>query len=182
MEFVIIHYHSHNGDRPLCRLLQKSYLICDNYFIDLWINQISTGNLVKPSNYWCFNWFMTPKSLLIRLNDLIIRWMCKCVWSWIYFSGAICTVVCPHCENDNEWKQTPCSFIVYEPKIKEIYSFFLVMVRFGYGPFWFWNETSCSVDTDSHKLKQLKVKIIICQTSNQSATMEQNYCSSKSIF
>ena len=66
---------------------------------------------------------MTPKSLLIRLNDLIIRWLCKCVWSWIYFSGAICTVVCPHCENDNEWKQTPCSFIVYEPKIKEIYSF-----------------------------------------------------------
>ena len=54
------------------------------------------------------------------------------------------------------------------------------MVRFGYGPFWLWNETSCSVDTDSHKLKQLKVKIviIICQTSNQSATMEQNYCSS----
>ena len=53
------------------------------------------------------------------------------------------------------------------------------MVRFGYGPFWLWNETSCSVDTDSHKLKQLKVKIIIiiCQTSNQSATMEQNYCS-----
>ena len=47
------------------------------------------------------------------------------------------------------------------------------MVRFGYGPFWLWNETSCSVDTDSHKLKQLKVKIIICQTSNQSATMEQ---------
>ena len=40
------------------------------------------------------------------------------------------------------------------------------------------------IDTDSHKLKQLKVKIviIICQTSNQSATMEQNYCSSKSIF
>jgi hypothetical protein len=33
-------------------------------------------------------------------------------------------VVCPHCENDNERKQTPCSFIVYEPKIKEIYSFF----------------------------------------------------------
>jgi hypothetical protein len=32
------------------------------------------------------------------------------------------------------------------------------------------------IDTDSHKLKQLKVKIviIICQTSNQSATMEQN--------
>ena len=56
------------------------------------------------------------------------------------------------------------------------------MVRFGYGPFWLWNETSCSVDTDSHKLKQLKVKIIICQTTNQSATMEQNYCSSKSIF
>jgi hypothetical protein len=26
-------------------------------------------------------------------------------------------------ENDNEWKQTPCSFIVYEPKIKETYSF-----------------------------------------------------------
>ena len=78
---------------------------------------------MKPSNYWCFNWFMTPKSLLIRLNDLIIRWLCKCVLSWIYFSGAICTVVCPHCENDNEWKQTPCSFIVYEPKIKEIYSF-----------------------------------------------------------
>jgi hypothetical protein len=51
------------------------------------------------------------------------------------------------------------------------------------GPFWLWDETSCSVDTDSHKLKQLKVKIviIICQTSNQSATMEQNYCSSKSI-
>ena len=98
-------------------------LICDNYFLDLWINQISTGNLVKPSNYWCFNWFMTPKSLLIRLNNLIIRWLCKCVLSWIYFSGAICTVVCPHCENDNEWKQTPCSFIVYEPKIKEIYSF-----------------------------------------------------------
>jgi hypothetical protein len=41
----------------------------------------------------------------------------------IYFSGAICTVVCPHCENDNEWKQTPCSFIVFEPKIKEIYSY-----------------------------------------------------------
>jgi hypothetical protein len=40
------------------------------------------------------------------------------------------------------------------------------------------------IDTDSHTLKQLKVKIviIICQTSNQSATMEQNYCSSKSIF
>ena len=40
------------------------------------------------------------------------------------------------------------------------------------------------IDTDSYKLKQLKVKIviIICQTSNQSATMEQNYCSSKSIF
>jgi hypothetical protein len=40
------------------------------------------------------------------------------------------------------------------------------------------------IDTDSHKLKQLKVKIviIICQTSNQNATMEQNYCSSKSIF
>ena len=36
------------------------------------------------------------------------------------------------------------------------------------------------IDTDSHKLKQLKLKIviIICQTSNQSATMEQNYCSS----
>ena len=36
------------------------------------------------------------------------------------------------------------------------------------------------IDTDNHKLKQLKVKIviIICQTSNQSATMEQNYCSS----
>ena len=100
-----------------------NYLICDNYFLDLWINQISTGNLVKPSNYWCFNWFMTPKSHLIRLNDLIIRWLCKCVLSWIYFSGAICTVVCPHCENDNEWKQIPCSFIVYEPKIKEIYSF-----------------------------------------------------------
>ena len=47
----------------------------------------------------------------------------KCVLSWIYFSGAICIVVCTHCENDNEWKQTPCSFIVYEPKIKEIYSF-----------------------------------------------------------
>ena len=47
----------------------------------------------------------------------------KCVLSWIYFSGAICTVVCPHCKNENEWKQTPCSFIVYEPKIKEIYSF-----------------------------------------------------------
>ena len=78
---------------------------------------------MKPSNYWCFNWFMTPKSLLIRLNDLIIRWLCKCVLSWIYFSGAICTVVCPHCENDNEWKQTPYSCIVYEPKIKEIYSF-----------------------------------------------------------
>jgi hypothetical protein len=58
------------------------------------------------------------------------------------------------------------------------------VVRFGNGPFWLWDETSCSVDTDSHKLKQLKVKIviIICQTSNQSATMEQNYCSSKSIF
>ena len=78
---------------------------------------------MKPSNYWCFNWFMTPKSLLIRLNDLIIRWLHKCVLSWIYFSGAICTVVCPHCGNDNKWKQTPCSFIVYEPKIKEIYSF-----------------------------------------------------------
>ena len=41
-----------------------------------------------------------------------------------------------------------------------------------------------SPDTDSHKLKQLKVKIVIIiyQTSNQSATMEQNYCSSKSIF
>ena len=36
------------------------------------------------------------------------------------------------------------------------------------------------IDTDSHKQKQLKVKIVItiCQTSNQSATMEQNYCSS----
>ena len=36
----------------------------------------------------------------------------------------------------------------------------------------------------SHKLKQFKVKIviIICQTSNQSSTMEDNYCSSKSIF
>jgi hypothetical protein len=58
------------------------------------------------------------------------------------------------------------------------------VVRFSNGPFWLWDETSCSVDTDSHKLKQLKVKIviIICQTSNQSATMEQNYCSSKSIF
>ena len=41
----------------------KTYLICDNYFLDLWINQISTGNLVKTSNYWCCNWFMTPKSL-----------------------------------------------------------------------------------------------------------------------
>jgi hypothetical protein len=38
------------------------------------------------------------------------------------------------------------------------------------------------IDTDSHKLKQVKTVIIICQTSNQSATMEQNYCSSKSIF
>ena len=38
------------------------------------------------------------------------------------------------------------------------------------------------IDTDSHKLKQVKIVIIICQTSNQSATMEQNYCSSKSIF
>ena len=46
------------------------------------------------------------------------------------------------------------------------------------------NITRTYIDTDSHKLKQLKVKIviIICQTSNQSATMEQNYCSSKSIF
>ena len=26
---------------------------------------------MKPSNYWCFNWFMTPKSLIIRLNDLL---------------------------------------------------------------------------------------------------------------
>jgi hypothetical protein len=42
------------------------------------------------------------------------------------------------------------------------------VVRFSNGPLW--DETSCSVDTDSHKLKQLKVKIviIICQTSNQS--------------
>ena len=52
------------------------------------------------------------------------------------------------------------------------------MVRFGYG------MKHHVVLTLSHKLKQLKVKIviIICQTSNQSATMEQNYCSSKSIF
>jgi hypothetical protein len=33
-----------------------------------------------------------------------------------------------------------------------------------------------------YKLKQVKIVIIICQTSNQSATMEQNYCSSKSIL
>jgi hypothetical protein len=38
------------------------------------------------------------------------------------------------------------------------------------------------IDTDSHKLKQVKIVIIICQTSNQSATTEQNYCSSKSIY
>ena len=38
------------------------------------------------------------------------------------------------------------------------------------------------IDTDSHKLKQVKAVIIVCQISNQSATMEQNYCSSKSIF
>ena len=38
------------------------------------------------------------------------------------------------------------------------------------------------IDTDSHKQKQVKIVIIICQTSNQSATIEQNYCSSKSIF
>ena len=37
------------------------------------------------------------------------------------------------------------------------------------------------IDTDSHKLKQVKA-VIISQISNQSATMEQNYCSSKSIF
>ena len=30
---------------------------------------------MKPSNYWCLNRFMTPQSLLIRLNDLIIRWL-----------------------------------------------------------------------------------------------------------
>jgi hypothetical protein len=33
------------------------------------------------------------------------------------------------------------------------------MVRFSNGPFWLWDETSCSVDTDSHKLKQLKGKL-----------------------
>jgi hypothetical protein len=38
------------------------------------------------------------------------------------------------------------------------------------------------IDTDSHKLKQVQIVIIICQTTNQSATIEQNYCSSKSIF
>ena len=38
------------------------------------------------------------------------------------------------------------------------------------------------IDTNSGKLNQVKIVIIICQTSNQSATMEQNYCSSKSIF
>ena len=38
------------------------------------------------------------------------------------------------------------------------------------------------IDTDSHKLKQVKAVIIICQTSNQSATMEQNYCIVQSLF
>jgi hypothetical protein len=43
-------------------------------------------------------------------------------------------------------------------------------------------EARTYIDTDCHKLKQVKIVIIICQTSNQSATMEQNYCCSKSIF
>ena len=38
------------------------------------------------------------------------------------------------------------------------------------------------IDTNSRKLNQVKIVIIICQTSNPSATMEQNYCSSKSII
>jgi hypothetical protein len=46
------------------------------------------------------------------------------------------------------------------------------------------NIAQTYIDTDSHKLKQIKAVIIICQTSSQSATMKQNYqyCSSKSIF
>jgi dethiobiotin synthetase len=53
------------------------------------------------------------------------------------------------------------------------------VVRFGYGM-----KHHVVLTLTGHKLKQLKVKIviIICQTSNQSATMEQNYCSSKFIF
>jgi predicted RNA-binding protein with PUA-like domain len=43
-------------------------------------------------------------------------------------------------------------------------------------------DTSDFYRSACHKLKQVKAVIIICQTSYQSATMEQNYCSSKSIF
>jgi len=34
------------------------------------------------------------------------------------------------------------------------------------------------MDTDSQKLKQVKALIIICENSNQIATMEYNYCNS----
>ena len=38
------------------------------------------------------------------------------------------------------------------------------------------------IDTNSRKLNQVKIVIIICQTSNQSATMEQNYQYCSSVY
>jgi hypothetical protein len=38
-------------------------------------------------------------------------------------------------------------------------------------------RTSVNIATVSQKLKKEKAVIIICQTSNQIATMEESYCS-----
>ena len=80
-------------------------LIYDNYFLDLWINQV-----MKPSNYWCFNWFMTPKSLLIRLNDLIIRWLYNNHWG-------VCCLEFTFLEQSAQWSVPIVRMIMNENKL-----------------------------------------------------------------
>ena len=70
-------------------------------------------------------------------------------------------------------------YVQYMPICSTVQLHFCIYRKLGNA-----NIARTYIDTESHKLKQLKVKIviIICQTSNQNATMEQNFCSSKSIF
>jgi hypothetical protein len=67
---------------------------------------------MNPSNYWCFNWFLTPKTLLIRLNDLIIRWLYNNHWS-----VCMCCLEFTFLEQSAQWSVPIVRMIMNENKL-----------------------------------------------------------------